>query len=185
MKPANENSLLQLHLAEYQALTTRASYWIVLQVSLVPAVPVYLALAAQVWQAGVIVKGVVVWATLAGLQLIGIVWSQLMLEEYAAVRYIEFYLRPLIKNVVGSDLFWGYEPYLVKHRLIRQGWGEASISVLGLIVFLITLAARIPEFSRWDAAGAVINLVILRFLWKHSNRARKARREWSAFDTKN
>jgi hypothetical protein len=36
MSNNTDTALLQLHIAEYQALTTRASYWIVLQVGLLP-----------------------------------------------------------------------------------------------------------------------------------------------------
>src|SRR5258708_9039570 len=99
-------ALNQLHIAEYQALTTRSSYWIILQASLFPAVPIYLALAVQVWSANVMRKEIVVWGALAGLQLIGILWANVLAENYAAVNYIESYLYPLVKKIVRMDLFW-------------------------------------------------------------------------------
>src|SRR5437868_4189465 len=98
----SSNALIQLHIAEYQALTTRGSYWIILQASLIPIVPIYLALAVEVWKSGTIVREVVIWIAVAGLQLIGIVWGQTLVEGYNVVRYIECYLRPLIDKEVGT-----------------------------------------------------------------------------------
>jgi hypothetical protein len=179
----NEASVVQLHIAEYQALTTRGSYWLVLQISLLPVVPIYLGLAAQVLQSGLLVKEVVVWVTVAGLELIGIVWAQIMLEHYTAVKYIEFYLRPMVENLVDSKMFWGYEPHLVKHRPISQRFADASIPLLGLIVFGITLTIRFRDFSRWDIGGVILNLMLLWLLWKQNQVAQRVRREWSASTT--
>lgn len=78
-------NLTQLHIAEFQALTTRSSYWIILQAGLLPAVPIYLALACQVWTANVVRKEIVVWGALLGLQLIAMLWANVLAENYAAV----------------------------------------------------------------------------------------------------
>jgi hypothetical protein len=175
----SDNTLIQLHLAEYQALTTRASYWIVLQFSLLPAGPVYIVLAYQAWQSGSIkIKEIVVWSTLAVLQLMAMLWSNTILEQFAIVKYIECYLRPQI----GKGLFWGYEPYLVKHRPIKSTWGNYSIPTLGLIVLVIILITRFNEFSRWDVGGVTINLILLAILWNLSFKISKMQREWSTFD---
>lgn len=189
MSHDNEASLIQLHIAEYQALTTRASYWIVLQVSLLPIIPVYLALAAQVWQSGVIVKEVVIWATLAGLQTVGIVWTHTVLEQYALVRYIECYLRPLTKKVVHTDTFWGYEPYMIRSRPIPETFAEPAIAALSSVLLIITCISRYwmhlqLSISEWDICGVVINVGLLIFLWKQTLGAGKIRREWTADDKK-
>src|SRR5258708_2627795 len=116
-------ALTQLHIAEYQALTTRSSYWIILQASLLPAVPIYLALASQVVSKNVMRKEIYVWGALAGLQLIAILWANVLAENYAAVNYIERYLRPLAEDTVRTTLFWGYEPYLTRHRPTKRHLG--------------------------------------------------------------
>ncbi len=176
-------ALNQLHIAEYQALTTRSSYWIILQASLLPAVPIYLALAVQVWSANVMRKEIVVWGALAGLQLIGILWANVLAENYAAVNYIESYLYPLVKKIVGMDLFWGYEPYLTLHRPTKQYWGEASIPVLGVIVFATTCYVRLVTYSAWDIGGAVTNGILLVFLIRKALKAAKIIRKWSKLDS--
>ncbi|MGA9997667.1 MAG: hypothetical protein WBP93_19790 [Pyrinomonadaceae bacterium] len=185
MSHTNEASLVQLHIAEYQALTTRASYWIVLQFGLLPVVPIYLTLAAQVWESGAIVKEAVIWGTVAGLQLLGLVWTQTLIEMYAAVSYIELYLRPLVKSIVDTDrVFWGYELYLIKNRPAPALWGDLGIPSLILIVLVTTFLIRLRVISRWDICGVIVNLILLSLISLSVWKMRKMRREWSAFDVK-
>jgi hypothetical protein len=176
-------ALNQLHVAEYQALTTRSSYWIILQASLLPAVPIYLALAVQVWSANVMRKEIVVWGALAGLQLIAILWANVLAENYAAVNYIERYLHPLAEDTVGPALFWGYEPYLTLHRPTKRYLGELFIPALGVLVLLATCYVRFSAHTRWDVCGSIVNAVLLYFLVRKSLKAVKIIREWSEFDT--
>lgn len=178
---APDRTLMQLYLAEYQALTTRASYWIVLQFSLLPAVPVYIVLGYQA-SSSIKTKEIVIWATLAVLHLLAILWANTMLEQFSIVKYIECYLRPQIRKGLATDRFWIYEPYLIKHRPIKPKWGNYSIPALGLIVLAIIIAVRFPEFSRWDAVGAIINLGMLGILWNFSYKISKIQREWSEHD---
>ena len=185
MSHTNDASLLQLHIAEYQALTTRASYWIVLQFGLLPVIPIYLALAAQVSESGVILKEVVIWGTVAGLQLVALVWAQTALEMFAVVRYIELYLRPLVKSVINTDsVFWGYELYLIKNRPTPALWGEFGVPFLNLIVLVVTFLFRFREISRWDIYGVIVNLILLSILLVSTWKVGKMRREWSASDVK-
>ena len=176
-------ALTQLHIGEYQALTTRSSYWIILQASLLPAVPIYLALAVQVWSANVMRKEIVVWGALAGLQLIALLWANVLAENYAAVNYIERYLRPLAEDTVGAALFWGYEPYLTLHRPTKRYQGEVFIPALGVIVFFTTCYVRSSTYSRWDIGGGIANAILLYLLLRKSLKAVKIIRQWSVFDS--
>src|SRR5438105_2348697 len=130
------SSWIQVYVAEYQALTTRASYWIILQAGLMPVVPIYLALSIEVWKSNVVRKEIVIWSALAGLQVIALVWSQSLCEQFAAVRYIECYLRPLIRRVVHTDLFLGYEPYLTKYRPTNPDIWAITLPILGSFVLV-------------------------------------------------
>lgn len=175
-------AIVQLCIAEYQALTTRGSYWIVLQIGLLPVVPVYLVLAVTVWQSGVIIKEVVVWATLLGLQLIALLWAQTMLEQFAIVKYIECYLRMLVETVVPSAHFWGYEPFLVSHRPMPPLIGFLSIPFLIGVVLIVTVACRIGGFSKWDLAGLIVNVALMLLVVCSVYKAWKIQREWSKSD---
>ena len=189
MLQPTDSSLIQLHIAEYQALTTRGSYWIVLQVSLLPIIPIYLALAAQMWQSGVILREVVIWMTLAGLQIVGIVWAQTVLEQYALVRYVECYLRPMVEKTMSSADFWGYEPHLIKNRAVATAFAEPTVAILCSAFLMITCITRYRirpwlNLSWWDICGVMANLGLLVLLWKRTLTAQRIRREWTRFDQK-
>jgi hypothetical protein len=68
-------------------------------------VPIYLALAVPVWSANVMRKEIVVWGALAGLQLIAILWANVLAENYAAVNYRTLFAS-LAEGTVGPALFW-------------------------------------------------------------------------------
>jgi hypothetical protein len=175
--------LNQLHIAEYQALTTRGSYWIVLQFGLIPVVPIYLTLAVGVWVSNVIIKEVVIWSTLAGLQIIALLWAEALVENYTAVRYIECYLRPRISDGLDTSMFWGYEPYLVLNRVANAGWFELMLPAVGTIVLIGIFIMRILQtFSWWDVSFGIFNIILLAILWIFTLKARRMRIEWSTFD---
>jgi hypothetical protein len=189
MSNTSEDNLVNLHIAEYQALTTRASYWIVLQVGLLPIIPIYLAMASQVWQYGPVLKEVVIWATLAGMQITGIIWAQTVVEQYGLVRYVECYLRPLAEELVHTNVFWGYEPYLIKRRTIPTSFAEPAVAVISSTLVIITCVSRYwvlswLKLSWWDACGLVVNLALLYLLWRRRLEAGEIRREWTMFDEK-
>lgn len=179
---SQRQALLQLYIAEYQALTTRGSYWIVLQIGLLPIVPVYLVLAVTVWQSGAIIREVVVWTTLAGLQMLTLLWTQTMLEQFAIVKYIECHLRSLVNPIAGSDSFWGYEPFLMTQRPMPASVGFLLIPCLVAAVFGITVIFRIGEFSRWDLAGIILNGALLLVIASSLNKVMQLQREWSEKD---
>jgi hypothetical protein len=179
-------ALIHLHIAEYQSLTTRQSYWMILQISLVPIIPIYLALALDMWIRATIPGKILTWGTLAGLQLLGYLWAQTMVEYYTSVRYVECVLRPLIKRIVDTDLFWGYEPHLSAHRHTSPLSWELSFPILAAVLFATTTALRYWTFKGWfpfwDIFGAIINLCLLAALWRHCLTAVRIRREWSTCD---
>src|SRR5205085_5924308 len=165
-------ALNQLHIAEYQALTNRASYWIVMQFGLLPVVPAYLVLAIYAWPQ-ITIKEILIWITLAGLQVIALLWTQALSELYRAVRYIECYLRPRIREGIDTYRFWGYEPYLINHRTTYR-W-EFLYPILGSIFIAIILTIRLLQnFSwRWDGSGLLLNLMLLTILWLSTIKARR------------
>jgi hypothetical protein len=178
----SSNALIQLHVAEYQALTTRASYWIVLQISLLPVVPIYLTLAAELWKSNVIIyREIVIWSTVAGLQLIGIVWAHTVVEQFNVVRYIELYLRPLVKQAAASEIFWNYEPHLSRHRPAVMQWGGYFITLLSLAIVTITGITRYQTgvWSLWDTLGLILNLIFLVTMSLLFYSAQNMLREWS------
>lgn len=180
----SDKELLQLHIAEYQALTNRASYWIVLQYSLMATVPVQLGIAFGAWQVTEIrAKEAIIWITLALLQFIALLWALTLVEQFSIVMYLECYLRPQIKDALASDkLFFGYEPYLKIHRPYNHYWGHYFIPSLTLIVLVITTAIRYQSLTQWDIWGMAANAALLVTLGYLSNKSRMMLEEWSRYD---
>src|SRR2546423_8788156 len=89
-------ALLQLHIAEYEALMTRTSYALLIQAGLLPIIPVYLYLITQV-PPKMFDQGFLIWISLVGSQVIATVWSNNLGEHYNVIKYLECSLRPKIE----------------------------------------------------------------------------------------
>ena len=150
--------LIQAHMAEYQALTTRATYMITLMAGIWPLVLVAIALAAQLWRS--FPRPFLLWGSGVVLQTMLIFWTQLLIEQYQIVRYVEAELRPLIQPLVGEAPFWQYEPWLAKGRTKAPIFWEYSV-VIGVAVAVIIAAIVSFPFSTWDYMGLAANLCFL------------------------
>lgn len=89
---------------------------------------------------------------------------------------------PANKRRVDTYRFWGYEPYLIHHRL--SGWWEFLYPILGSILIAVILITRLLQnFSwLWDGSGLLLNLMLLTILWWSTLGARRIRAEWYKFD---
>ena len=190
--PQNENSpeewrsgtLIQLHIAEYNALTTRASYWMVMQFSLLAAGPAMGVLAYYLYQVtgSMRTKVLILWMTLAVLQLVAMLWANMMLEQFALVKYIECYLAPQIRKTIASESFWLYETYLLKNRPLNPALGNYSMAGAALAAIAILFLVRVAEFSRWDAVGSTTNILLLTVLCVLSHQIGRIQRDWAKCD---
>jgi hypothetical protein len=178
---ANTSPLLQLHIAEYEALTTRASYSMAMQAGLIALAPGFAVLDYYLYQvlASAQGKSLISWGTVFVLHLVALIWANMMLEQFSMVRYIECYLRPRIQDTVGDERFWLYEPYLIKHRPVNTIWGHYSMVGTSLMVLATLVLIRLKSFSRWDAGGLAINAALLIILFRMSKGIPKLQRAWT------
>src|SRR5258707_1254022 len=123
-------SLVQLHSAEYEALMTRATYFITIMATIWPLMILFLTLVIGGWKPSGVSLGtalnslrsrgagrsVFVWGNLFVVQIMLLVWAQLLLEQYTIVFYLESDLRRTIQNqeLAGSFQFWNYERFLMQ-----------------------------------------------------------------------
>jgi hypothetical protein len=177
-------TLIQLHIAEYNGLVNRGSYFMTLQFGLIVSVPAIALLAYYLYQlpSSARVRSLTGWATIAVLQILGIVWANMMLEQFALVRYIECVLRPEVEQVTGETQFWLYEPYLIKNRPLNPVWGNYSVAGSVVVALIIFALIRFSEFSRWDALGLVMNLGCLIALSLMSSKIGKIQSDWAKCD---
>jgi hypothetical protein len=155
---------MQAHLAEYAALTTRNTYWITLQFTLWPTAIIFLALVAQMWQSSTAggARHFLLWAGMAGLQVIGLVWYLAAREQYGNVVFLEAVLRPRVVAALGaSGDVWLYERHLAASRGRGPWVSEWSIAFFSIAGFLGVggTCVRIG-WMPWDWAGLVACLAL-------------------------
>jgi len=191
--PSKETSkfLLEIHLIEYQALTTRATYYIVMSTALWPLIFLYLTFLATVWQhlheTDLAKYGVplMVWGAGLGVQIALVIWTFLVCEQYKTVLYVEKQLRPLVQDLVGTPDFWLYEQKLHgRTPLVR--WLELGTEVWLLVLILAAVVLRAwlpPAFTRLDWIGLVLNSVVFMVLVLMAVSAAKIRHKWETLIT--
>ncbi len=148
--------LLDVHLFEYSALTTRITYWIAIQYGLFGLAGAYLGFAVQASSrvtvptlvlTSVLVLEVLTWAVL-----------QTQYEIFNTAHYIESHLKPKVALLVGSDnSFWGWEPYLDSQRAkgyIHFEWKWASLLLVLMFGLAVLLWFPISAMTRgrWVSA---------------------------------
>jgi hypothetical protein len=153
--------LLQVHLAEYQALTNRCSYWITVQVALLPLFLIVIGIVCQVW-GGPIDKRLLTLGSTAIVQLIIMGYLHISLEIYQAVCYMECELRPLLRATVnGSNKFWHYEAFLAQRRRKGPIWEEYILPLCDLIGIIFLTVYTFSSHAVIDYIGLSLNLTLL------------------------
>lgn len=170
---------LQLHIAEYQALTNRCNYWMSIQVALVPLFFLVAGVCAKMW--GFLPGGLVIWGSLLVSQVIAIIWLHTTQEVYTAVTYIECQLKPRIQTVLGSTAFWSYESFLDKKRGLMKllgdcGMGMFILSALGVV---IALSLHLSLSIGWNWLEIAMNVLCLGFICAQTLGLVRTRREFS------
>jgi hypothetical protein len=163
--PSGEDSAmmeLYVHLAEYNALTTRNTYWITLQYAVWPILLIYWTLIANVWST--VPHPWLVWGSGIITQAAVLNWCEAGYEIYNNVAYMEKSLRHKIEPLLpGKCNFWGYEPYLLKLRGTAPIWYEYGplfgiFLLIGLGVF-IRFYDQAQKLNMYDWVGIGVNLI--------------------------
>ncbi len=152
--------LLQVHLAEYNALTTRATYWLTLQFAIWPIVVGLWGLLALIW--GKLPDAIVLWCGVCLSQAFGLMWYGMIIEIYRAARYIERDLRPMVKVAIGDcPGFWTYEQRNREDRgeLLPLVW-EWPIAIGAIIIVGSITVLRFPSWGASDYFASVFNGVL-------------------------
>jgi hypothetical protein len=184
--------VFQVHLAEYQALTTRATYFITTSAGIWPLVVLYLAFAVQLWKpsGGSFDESVrtllqpgrnrwLIWGNLIVLQIMALAWGKLMLEQYKIVLYQESQLATLVRSSVGTAPFWLYERFLSRERRSSKAWNWWEWAVaLGELIILSFLFYVLWPLTRSDCYGLVLNLLLFWFMCVTTRQMVMTRRKW-------
>jgi hypothetical protein len=180
-------SLIQLHVAEYQALTTRNTYWITIQFSVWLLILTYVTLISAIWLAKPNLPAMytpfIIWGSGILIQIALAGWYYAGHETYRNLCYVERDLRSMVQEAVGTSQFWQYEPFLAARRPRSPMWSESG-PALGLIAALVIAVWLRHAFWGKELIGPVLNLPFtIVVLWSLVNLV-KLRREFASATTK-
>jgi hypothetical protein len=160
-------ALVQLHVAEYNALTNRCTYRIYFQFSIWGILMVYFPLMAGVWN-GSKNHSFILWVTGLVIQGATFIWQENLIEIYRTITYIEQLQRPVLAELLPGHRFWEYEQYLAAGRPDRAVWWEYLFPLLVLLALVGIGAFRVFGDSKDpgtflqqygnDLVGAGINI---------------------------
>jgi hypothetical protein len=160
---AEHEAIMQLHLAEYQALTTRITYWITLQYS-TPAITGG-ALLLLAGTRGLFPPVFSIWAATIIIE-VGIgAYFYTIYEMMNNAKYIECELKPKILTSTSRDSFWSYERY----RKGNHVYSPAGIYIMTLPSIGLPFVALWLHWLYWrplswgDFVGGVISGVVAIF----------------------
>ena len=132
------DSQLHVHLAEYQALTTRNTYWLTIQVALWPLLGVILGLIFQ--SRSILTTTQQVWVAVCAINVVVFGFYLALNESYLASLYIEHVRRRLIEPLVANANCWGWEAFLAGRRsekkTVNPGWYEYTPIVFAILAYL-------------------------------------------------
>jgi|WetSurMetagenome_2_1015567.scaffolds.fasta_scaffold487516_1 hypothetical protein len=151
---------IDLHIAEYNALTTRITYLINIQFILLTVGVTWILIAMNLFSS--IKNNVVLWIVLFGGQLIGYFASRMSVDIYTIARYIESSLKPDIKEIINHNKFWNWELYLNKgHYGLHRAINDLGVVLFFVIILFLFLFYRLQYWQKWDWFGFSLNLLLL------------------------
>lgn len=160
----NVAGLISLHVAEYQSLTTRCTYWIMLQYALWPILVGAMSVLASAKSGAVASDQVLTWAALTIVQLIFVGFYAALGETYSNTLYMEGVLRPAASQLIGSRQFWMYESWLAKRRPLNPWWWEWLPALFCGGALFAVLVLRAPlNTTDWVAFAVNLPITILVF----------------------
>jgi hypothetical protein len=161
--------IADIHLSEYQAISSRLTYWVTLQFATYTVAVVFLGIFQTL-------TGIyAVWAGFFVLQLMAWAWLQTSCEIFMHVLYTEERLKPRIQRLVLNEPFWRYEPFLTEIRSKGFVWFEwrfglavPYLAALGVMVWLVAAKVAHPwQASDWLWAAIIVYvscMAILKFI---------------------
>ena len=167
---------IDIHIAEYNALTTRCTYFINIQNILLTALIAWIVVIGTIWNSNF--EYILTWSFLLGCHIIALINVNFSYEHYNIVRYIERDLKPKIKKLIANEIFWNYESYLVEERKNNNIWiivFEYLAVILSVLTIITICIFRIPHWVRLDFFGFSLNILLFLLLLTKTRQTVKIR----------
>jgi hypothetical protein len=194
---ADNQGIIDLHAAEYTALTTRVTYVDLFSASVWGLIVAFITVVANSWER-IGSKGVLVWTGAIAVQLMLIVISSFLGDHYSIVLYLETELHGLVAESGINLEFWSYEKFLARRRPAEAStpweWTVPIVALLPIPFAVWSLRSRHWPCPRslqasagsrwhrwhpWDLVGLILSALALPILVFHSANLIKMRREWT------
>ncbi len=150
---------LQIHLAEYQALTTRITYWITLQFSVIPITGGALLLLPGVGK--LFPPLITVWATTVIMEIGIAAYLYTLYEMMSTGQYVECELASRVRKVMPNAPVWQFELYKRGNHV----YSPAGIYLMTVPSIIMPFVALWLHWLYWpplsglgDSIGGVICL---------------------------
>jgi hypothetical protein len=189
---------MDLHIAEYVALTNRATYFINIQNILLTVLVTWIIVIAtflnntQSEKFSKFEFFFICWGSLMGAHLIAIINAIFSDKNYTIVKYIENNLKKKVDIIIKSypkknvketegkeEGFWEYETFLINGRNKARNVGVLAVEYLAVILSIIIFSGiTFYRFKNWgylDWLGFIINLGLLIVLSVQTRRYEKLR----------
>src|SRR5258708_23444847 len=137
-----ETNLVNIHLAEYQALTNRNTYVIYIQSTMWPILVAILALMS--FLIGRVDAHILTWTAVAMVLFVTYVYYAFAIDGYRNVIYVEHQLRARIEGLIATADFWGYETWLAGERHRGPQWFEYLPALFSALFTAGAVCYRLP-----------------------------------------
>lgn len=149
------NLIVQLHIAEYQALTNRNTYLVTLHYALGPIVVGAFILLSETWPH--MPHGLVIWAAALVYQGVMIVFLGILYDLFNNIRYMETELGPKVRTLLQHWEVWRYERYMIPRTEYPPHMGYLpALQCVGAL--LLAAWFRRDSWSRLDWLGVALSL---------------------------
>lgn len=164
---ASPDNIVDLHLYEYQALTTRITYLITMLYALWPVTLTAIGLATLQW--GPNRQGLVEWTILLLSEILAVAFYFTSCEIYTHVLYLETELKPKLAEITSYSAFWGWESWLAKFKgglhsskwlPLWELWPTLCVAIGACWVGVIERPWNRRDAIAFAAAGAGLVLIV-------------------------
>lgn len=165
---------IDLHISEYNSLTTRQTYYMNMQIVLLTVGVAWGVVIASIWNKNF--ECGLIWSLILGWQLVDFIYAYCFYDSYLIVAYLESELKPKIIKIIKTSNFWEYETFLSKKRGKAQMFFEFSNVFIMLLIIIIGIYFRFYGWISWDWIGLIINIIIWIFIARLTMLAMKIRK---------
>ncbi len=173
-----EDRLIQLHIAEFAALTNRNSFLTYIAFTFWPALIVYLTLISNATRLDN-AKLMAAFGAFGSFLLAG-AWYHCIWEGYNNICYVETVLKPVVRNLVRQEPervkeVWGYEPWQDPFkgpqwlRTVGDVWPLFLVIAIAIFFFMGNspkmCAADWRIWALWTA-NLILSIMIINLAWQ-------------------